>query len=373
LAITVLLSCKKEKNVQTLSGLNTKDFVTKVDGKKTGLYILKNNAGTEACITNFGGRIVSLLVHDRKGNLTDVVLGYGSINEYLAKPDGNYGALIGRYGNRIKGGTFTLDGKTYDLPKNNNGNCLHGGPKGFHNQVWEAEKIDAQTLKLTYLSKDGDAGFPGNLKVTVVYNLTDEEALDIRYEATTDKPTVVNLTNHSYFNISGNTGTQILNNYIYINADSFTVVDSNLIPIAIAAVDSTPMDLRHPVIIRAGIDDTYEQIQLGKGYDHNWVLNTKGDITQIAAKVFNEESGIVFDVHTTEPGLQFYSGNFMAVSDPGKHGIKYLHRGALCLETQHYPDSPNIPSFPSTVLRPGETYKSRTVYQFKIVPETVTN
>ncbi|MDR1615893.1 MAG: galactose mutarotase, partial [Syntrophomonadaceae bacterium] len=225
LAIIVLLSCQKEEeNIQSLSGLNTKDFVTKIDGKKTGLYILKNNTGLEACITNFGGRLVSLLVRDRKGNLTDVVLGYGSIKEYLAKPDGNYGALIGRYGNRIKDGSFTLDGNTYDLPKNNNGNCLHGGPKGFHNQVWNAEKIDAQTLKLTRLSKDGEAGFPGNLNVTVIYKLTDDDALDIQYEATTDKPTVVNLTNHSYFNISGNPGAQILNSYIYINADSFTVV-----------------------------------------------------------------------------------------------------------------------------------------------------
>ncbi|MDR2385737.1 MAG: galactose mutarotase [Tannerella sp.] len=374
LAIMVLLSCqKKEKNVRSLSGLNTKDFVTKVDGKKTGLYILKNNTGLEACITNFGGRIVSLLVHDRKGNLTDVVLGYGSIKEYLAKPDGNYGALIGRYGNRIKDGSFTLDGNTYDLPKNNNGNCLHGGPKGYHNQVWNAEKIDAQTLKLTYLSKDGEAGFPGNLNVTVVYKLTDDDALDIQYEATTDKPTVVNLTNHSYFNISGNPGTQILNNYIYINADSFTMVNDKLIPIAIAAVDSTPMDLRKAMIIKAGIDDSYEQIQLGKGYDHNWVLNTKGDINQIAAKVYSDESGIVLDVHTTEPGIQFYSGNFMALSDAGKHGVKYLHRGALCLETQHYPDSPNNPSFPSAVLRPGETYKSRCIYKFKIVPDPLTS
>ena len=369
LAIVALLSCKKEKNVQSLSGLNTKDFVAKVGGKKTGLYILKNNTGLEACITNFGGRLVSLLVSDRQGNLTDVVLGYGTIKEYLANPDGNYGALIGRYGNRIKGGSFTLDGKTYDLPKNNNGNCLHGGPKGFHNQVWNAKQIDPQTLKLTYLSKDGEEGFPGNLNVTVTYTLRDDNTLDIQYEATTDKPTVVNLTNHTYFNLSGNLGTQILDHYIYINADSITAVDSTLIPIAIAAVDSTPMDLRRPMKIKFGIDEPYEQIQIGKGYDHNWVLKTNGNIEDLAARVYNDESGITMDVHTTEPGIQFYSGNFMSMSDPGKHGITYLHRGALCLETQHYPDSPNQPSFPGTVLRPGETYKSHSFYQFKIVPQ----
>jgi aldose 1-epimerase len=302
--------------------------------------------------------------------MTDVVLGYGTIQDYLAKPDGNYGALIGRYGNRIKGGTFTLDGQTYNLAKNNNGNSLHGGPKGFHNQVWDAEKIDAQTLKLTYLSKDGEEGFPGNLNVTVTYTLRDDAALDIQYEATTDKPTVVNLTNHSYFNLSGNLGTQILNHYIYINADSFTAVDTTLIPTAIAAVDSTPMDLRYrSQLINYGIDAPYEQIQIGKGYDHNWILKTNGNIEERAAWLYNDESGITMDVYTTEPGIQFYSGNFMGRADPGKHGVKYLHRGAVCLETQHYPDSPNQPSFPSTVLRPGETYKSRCIYQFNAMKE----
>jgi aldose 1-epimerase len=373
-AALALVACKETKNVKSVSGLNTKDYVTKVDGKKTGLYILRNANGLEACITNFGGRLVSLLVPDRQGNLTDVLLGYGSIKEYLAKPEGNYGALIGRYGNRIKSGSFTLDGETYDkLPQNNNGNCLHGGPKGFHNQVWDAEQIDAQTLKLTYLSKDGEAGFPGNLNVAVTYQLTDDACLDIQYEATTDKPTVVNLTNHSYFNLSGNLGTQILNHYIYINADTFTYIDDGLIPVKLFPVDSTVMDLRRPMLIGTGIDDAYEQIVIGKGYDHNWVLNTKGNIDSLAARVFNDVSGIVMDVHTTEPGIQFYSGNFMGVADPGKNGVKYIHRGALCLETQHYPDSPNQPSFPSTVLRPGETYKSRCIYKFKVVPGTITN
>ena len=361
----MLLSCKdKVEHVQTLSGLNTKDFVGKSNGKKTALYVLKNAGGMEACITNYGGRLVSLMVKDRAGKLQDVVLGYGSIAEYIAS-SGNYGALIGRYGNRIKNGQFTLDGMWYKLPENNNGHCLHGGPNGFHTQVWNAEQIDKQTLRLSYLSKDGEAGFPGNLQVTVTYKLTNQNAIDIQYEATTDKPTVVNLTNHSYFNLSGRLGSQVLDHYIYINADEFAAVDETLIPKAILPVDDTPMDLRQLMLIRTGIDEAYEQITLGRGYDHNWVLNTKGNISQVAATVYNDESGIEMNVFTTEPGLQFYSGNFMAKSETGKLNVSYLHRGALCLETQHYPDSPNQPDFPSTVLRPGEKYASRCIYQFK--------
>ena len=369
IAVLALLACKKEeKNERSLSGLNTKDFVSKVNGKETGLFILKNSLGLEACITNYGGRVVSLLVPDRKRDLKDVVLGYGSIAEYLAT-DGNYGALIGRYGNRIKDGLFTLDDVVYQLPKNSNGHCLHGGPEGFHNQVWDAEKIDAQTLKLSYLSKDGEAGFPGNLNVTVTYTLRNDNALDILYEATTDKPTIVNLTNHSYFNLSGNLNTQILDHYVYINADSFAAVDETLIPVEIRPVDGTPLDLREMVLVSEGVNTTFDQIALGKGFDHNWILKTKGDVTKIAAKAYHDGSGIVMDVYTSEPGIQFYSGNFMANINKGKHGVNYIHRGALCLETQHYPNSPNTPSFPSTVLRPGEQYKSRCVYVFK----TVTN
>ncbi|MDR1813677.1 MAG: galactose mutarotase [Tannerella sp.] len=365
LAVAALLSCKKEeKNIQTLSGLNTKDFVGKHEGRKTALYVLKNSTGAEACITNYGGRLVSLMVPDRRGNFKDVVLGYGSIAEYLAS-DGNYGALIGRYGNRIKDAKFTLDGKEYQLPANNNGHCLHGGPNGFHTKVWEAEKIDAQTLKLHYLSKDGEAGFPGNLDVTVTYKLNDDNSIDILYDATTDKPTVCNLTNHSYFNLSGKLGTQILDHYVLINADTYTAVDGTLIPQSIEPVDSTPMDLRRQMILRAGIDEDFEQIVLGKGYDHNWILNTHGNTREIAARVYSDVSGILMDVYTNEPGIQFYTGNFMAGSDKGKHGVLYPHRGALCLETQHYPDSPNHPQFPSTTLRPGEKYHSEVKYAFK--------
>jgi aldose 1-epimerase len=370
LAAIALLSCKEEKNVQTLSGLNTKDFVAKVNGKATALYILRNSTGSEACITNYGGRLVSLMVPDRERHFKDVVLGYGTIADYLAV-SGNYGALIGRFGNRIKDGRFTLDGVTYQLPQNNNGHCLHGGPNGFHAQVWDAEKLDAQTLKLTYLSKDGEEGFPGNLNVTVIYKLTDQNAIDIQYEATTDKPTVINLTNHSYFNLSGKLGSQITDHYIYINGDSITAVDSTLIPQAIIPVEGTPMDLRVPMLIRDGIDEDYEQLRFGKGYDHNWLLNTNGSITQLAAKVYHDGSGIVMDVHTTEPGVQLYTGNSMNADNRGKHGVTYIHRGALCLETQHSPDSPNQPSFPNVVLRPGEKYTSRCLYLFKVVPKPV--
>lgn len=373
-AMVALLACKEEvKNEQTFSGLNTKDFVGEVNGKKTALYILRNVHGVEACVTNFGGRIVSLLVPDRSNKMRDVVLGYGSLEEYLAKPSGNYGALIGRYGNRIKDGKFTLDGVAYDLPKNNNGHCLHGGPNGFHNQVFDAEQLDAQTLKLTYLSKDGEAGFPGNLKVTVIYKLTDHNAFDIQYEATTDKPTVVNLTNHSYFNLSGKPGSQITDHYVSINADSFTYVDETLIPQGIAPVEGTPLDLRRMMRLSEGIDDAYEQITLGKGYDHNWVLNTNRDINQRAVVAYHDGSGILMEVFTNEPGVQFYSGNFMDIADKGKLGVTYPHRGAFCFETQHYPDSPNQPAFPSTTLRPGEKYHSRCIYVFKTNPKRETD
>ena len=372
IAVT-LLSCKeKTKDVQTLSGLNTKDFAGEVDGKQTALYVLKNANGLEACITNYGGRLVSLMVKDRAGNLKDVVLGYGSIADYIAA-NGNYGALIGRYGNRIKNGQFTLEGVTYDLPKNNNGHCLHGGPKGYHNQVWDAEQVNDQTLKLTYFSKDGEAGFPGNLQVTVTYQLTNQNAIDIRYEATTDKPTVVNLTNHSYFNLSGFLGSQILDHYIYINADTYTAVDPTLIPVSVDQVAGTPMDLRIPMLIRAGINEDFEQLTLGSGYDHNWILNTQGDISKVAATVYHDGSGIQMDVLTTEPGVQFYSGNFIARTDKGKLGVTYIHRGGLCLETQHYPDSPNQPEFPSTTLLPGQKYTSRCIYQFKTATSSPVN
>lgn len=364
LAIATLLSCTEKKEEVTLSGLKKADFVATVEGQPTNLYVLKNKNGLEACITNYGGRLVSLMVPDQDGKMTDVVLGYDNIQDYL-NSTGNFGALIGRYGNRIDQGKFTLDGVEYELPHNDNGHCLHGGDKGYHTRVWTPNQVDDQTLELTYLSKDGEAGFPGNLNIKVTYKLTDKNAIDIRYEATTDKPTVVNLTNHSYFNLSGVPGSDILDHVVIINADTYTPVDSLLITTGeTPSVEGTPLDLRKGAVIGKHINDSFDQLVKGRGFDLNWILNTKGDINQRAATVICQKSGILMHVYTNEPGLQFYSGNFMSGQDKGKHGVVYPHRGALCLETQHYPDSPNKPGFPSVVLRPGEKYMSNCIYQF---------
>ncbi len=366
-AMGMLLSCTEKKEETTLSGLKKADFQSEVNGKATGLYVLKNTNGAEACITNYGGRLVSIMVPDKNGKMTDVVLGYDNIKQYV-ETDGNYGALIGRYGNRIANGTFTLDDVAYTLPRNNNGHCLHGGPEGYHAKVWEAHQPSDQVLELSYLSPDGEAGFPGNLQIKVIYTLTNDNAIDICYEATTDKPTVVNLTNHSYFNLSGVPGSQITDHTLMINADTYVPVDQTLIPTSeLAPVEGTPMDLRQPIVIGSSIDDAFQQLQYGLGYDHNWCLNTNGDINLLAAKAISPASGIGLEVYTNEPGIQFYAGNAMAkAGDKGKHGIVYPHRGALCLETQHYPDSPNQPSFPSTVLHPGEKYVSQCIYKFTV-------
>ncbi len=264
-ALTLLCSCVEKNGAgSTLSGLNPAGFKTEVQGKQTDLYILTNENGAEACITNYGGRLVSLMVPDRNGKMTDVVLGYDNIRQYV-DTDGNYGALIGRYGNRIEDGKFTLDGVDYTLPQNNNGHCLHGGPQGYHTRVWDAVQKENHTLELRYLSPDGEAGFPGNLDIKVTYTLTDDNAIDIQYEATTDKPTVVNLTNHSYFNLSGIPGSQILDQAIYINADRYTPVDATLIPTGIEPVEGTPMDLRQPQAIGNHIDSDFDQIVKGRG------------------------------------------------------------------------------------------------------------
>jgi aldose 1-epimerase len=366
LAMSLFLSCGEKKEELTLSGLKKSDFIAQVEGKPVSLYVLKNKNGLEAAITNYGGRWVSMMTPDRDGKLTDVVLGYDKIADYLAS-DGNFGALIGRYGNRIANAGFTLDGVAYNLPANDNIHCLHGGPQGYHTRVWDALQVDDQTLELTCLSPDGEAGFPGNLHIKVVYTLTDANAIDISYEATTDKPTVVNLTHHSYFNLSGIPGSQITDQLIRINADAYTPVDATLIPTGVLEpVEGTPLDLRTLIPIGARIDEPFDQLQKGGGYDHNWVLNTQGDINSLAAEAVSQQSGIVLEVYTSEPGIQFYTGNAMSGKDIGKHGVTYPHRGAFCLETQHYPDSPNRSSFPSTVLLPGQTYRSRCIYKFSI-------
>lgn len=365
MAMCLLLSCGEKKEEATLSGLMKSDFVSEVEGKPTALYVLKNKNGAEACITNYGGRLVSVMVPDKNGKMTDVVLGYDNIGQYV-QSDGNYGALIGRYGNRINQGKFTLDDVEYTLPQNNGAHCLHGGPQGYHARMWDAKQLNDQALELTYLSKDGEAGFPGNLDIKVTYTLTDDNAVGIKYEATTDKKTVVNLTNHSYFNLSGVPGSDVLDQLVMINADNYTPVDSTLIPVGISPVDGTPLDLRTPVAIGKQINDPFQQLLFGRGYDLNWVLNTNGDKNVLAAKAYSPTSGIALEVYTNEPGIQFYTGNFMDGKDTGKHGVLYPHRGALCLETQHYPDSPNHPDFPSVVLNPGEKYLSECIYKFTV-------
>ncbi|MBS5797417.1 MAG: galactose mutarotase [Dysgonomonas mossii] len=371
--LTVLLlavSCTEKVPVSKLteSGLDKKNFETEVNGKKVGLFVLKNTNGMEVCVTNYGGRIVSVLVPDKDGNKKDVVIGFDSIQDYINVPGNNYGAAIGRYGNRIGNGTFELDGVKYDLPKNNFGHTLHGGDKGFHTVVFDANQIDDKTIELTYLSKDGEEGFPGNLKTKITYTLKDDNAIDIKYEAETDKPTVVNLTNHTYFNMDGDPDSKNTDWLLMLNADKYTPVDSTFMTTGeLLPVEGTDMDFRTPTAIGARIDN-YDFVQLknGKGYDHNWVLNTGGDINKVAATLESSKTGIVLETYTTEPGLQFYAGNFMDGKDKGKKGKANQYRAAVCLETQKYPDTPNKKDWPSATLRPGEKYTSETIYKFSV-------
>lgn len=350
----------------TKSGLDPSKFETTVDGKAVKLYVLKNKAGMEVCATNYGGRIVSVTVPDRNNQWRDVVLGHDSIADYI-HIDGNFGALIGRYGNRINQGRFTLDGVEYQLPQNNYGHCLHGGPKGFHHSVWDATQPNDTTLELTLHSSDGEAGFPGNLDVKVVYTLTSDNALCLQYMATTDKPTVVNLTNHSYFNLSGNAANDVLNDTVQFDADAFTPIDSTFMTWGeIRPVEGTPFDFRAGKTVGQDIEADDEQLKNGLGYDHNMVLNTGGDLSKVACRISDPTSGIVLRVYTTEPGIQFYTGNFLDGKVKGKGGIAYPRRGAICVETQHFPDSPNQPNYPSVVLRPGETYSSTCIYKFSV-------
>lgn len=342
------------------------DFQKDLDGKKTDLYVLKNTSGVTVAITSYGGRIVSWLVPDKNGRMVDVTLGYNSLDEYLNNNESYFGTLVGRYGNRIAKGKFTLDGKTHTLPINNGPNSLHGGKKGFNARVWDARSIDDRTLELTYVSADGEEGYPGKLTTTVVYTLSDDNSLKIDYTATTDKPTVVNLTNHAYFNLNGEGSGPIADHRLMIAADRYTPVDETLIPTGeLAPVEGTPFDFRKPTPIGERADADHPQIKHGGGYDHNFVLNGGQTATpRRIATVESPQTGIVMDVSTTEPGVQFYGGNFLDGSQKGKSGNAYEKRSAFCLETQHFPDSPNQPGFPSTVLRPGQTYKTTTIYTF---------
>ena len=338
-----------------------------VDGKEVFLYTLRNKAGMEARITNYGGIVVSLLVPDKSNRPGDVVLGYDSLSSYL-KATPYFGAIVGRYGNRIGKARFTLDGKDYGLNANDGPNTLHGGPRGFDKVVWDADGTTPATqpsLSLSYLSKDGEEGYPGNLKATVVYTLTDSNELRIDYTASTDKPTVLNLTHHSYFNLAGAGSGDILSHELMLNADRFTPIDSVLITTGeLKPVEGTPMDFRTPTAIGARIGVKDDQLRFGRGYDHNWVLTRTGAGLSLAARVSEKTSGRVMEVWTTEPGVQFYTGNFLDGTAIGKGGKAYAYRTGLCLETQHFPDSPNKPTFPTTVLRPGKSFASTTVYKF---------
>ena len=368
LSTLMLMACQqKPDKVSTLSGLDPVKFSTEVNHSQTNLYTLKNKSGMEVCITNFGGRIVSIMVPDKDGKMQDVVLGFDNIDDYIRIPS-DFGASIGRYANRIAQGRFVLDNDTIQLPQNNFGHCLHGGPQGWQYQVYDANLIDNTTLELTRLSPDGDENFPGNVTAKVTFKLSDDNALDIKYSATTDKKTIINMTNHSYFNLSGDPSQPATDHILYVNADIYTPVDSTFMTTGeIIPVKDTPMDFITPKAIGQDITK-YDFVQLknGNGYDHNWVLNTNGDITKPAARLTSPQSGITLEVYTNEPGIQVYTGNFLDGSIQGKKGITYNQRASVCLETQHYPDSPNKPQWPSVILEPGQTYNSECIFKFSI-------
>jgi len=373
IAITLFAACKsgsssKQATASTLACLDKKNFTDTINGKITSLYVLKNHRGMNVSITNYGGRIVSIVVPDKNNVPTDVILGFKGVREYIKTPDRFYGAIIGRVANRIAKGNFTLDGKSYHLAINNAPNSLHGGEPGYQDVVWDANQLNDSTLQLSYFSKDGEAGYPGNLMIHVTYALDANNALKISYEAQTDKETVVSLTNHAYFNLNGEGKGTIDNELLQLNADRFTPVDSTLIPTGkIVSVAGTPFDFRQLTAIGKRIQDKNDQLINGKGYDLNFVLNKpKTDSLFHAATVIGDKSGIVMDVFTVEPGLQFYSGNFMAGKNILKSGVKDDYRTAFALETQHFPDSPNHKNFPSIVLKPGKDYKTYTTYQFSV-------
>jgi len=344
-------------------------FGKTADGKAVEIYTLTNSRGVEAKIITYGGALVSLKVPDRSGKLGDVVLGFDSIGDY-EKHTAYFGALIGRFGNRIAKGKFTLDGKEYTLAVNNGENHLHGGIKGFDKVVWTGRPFSdpaGANLELTYLSRDGEEGYPGNLSVMVTYTLTEKDELKIVYSASIDKATVLNLTHHSYFNLAGAGNGDILGTQLMINADRFTPTDNGSIPTGdLRAVKGTPFDFTKPTAIGARIDQNDEQLKFGHGYDHNWVLNKKGMELSLAATAYNPTTGRFMEVYTTEPGVQFYSGNFLDSSIKGKIGQDYPRRSGFCLETQHFPDSPNEPKFPSTVLKSGQKYLQTTIYKFSV-------
>ena len=377
-AAAMLTACSSapEQNL-TVSGLNPAKFDTIINEKPVKLYTLKNQNGMEVCITNYGGRIVSLVVPDKDGKPTDVVLGFDNIAQYadtLNSPS-DYGSSVGRYANRIKNGQFLLGDSTYQLKQNDGPNCLHGGgTTGWMNQVYDAEQIGDSILKLTIVAQDGENGFPGTVKATTTYKVTADNTLDMVWEAETDKETIINQTNHNYYNLSGDFTQAAYDQVLYVNADKFTASDKLYIPTGeIRDVEGTAMDFRKPHAVGDSINSTYDQVANATGYDHNYCLNTNGDDTQVCATLWSPKTCILMEMRTNEPGVQVYSGNFQGVGKDAdiirKHGIKYPKHVSVCLESQKYPDSPNHPEWASPVLKPGEKYYSHASYTFSIFNE----
>lgn len=342
-------------------------FGSDVNGKKATLFVLKNK-DMQVAITNYGARLVGILVPDKTGKQTDVVPGFSTVSAYQKAAEPFFGPIVGRFGNRIANGKFTLDGKTYQTELNNNGNTLHSGPSGFHTHVWDTKQTGDKTLELTYVSKEGEGGFPGTVTTTVTYTLTDDNALKIDYSAITDKATPYNPTSHGFFNLNGEASGTVNDHVLMIDADRYSVVDKGLIPQGEpVSVAGTPFDFRTPKAIGARLDEKNEQLTFGGGYDHNWVLNKKGKGLAKVVEITGDKSGIKMDVLTTEPAMQFYGGNFFKGADTGKYGKPINYREAFALEAQHYPDSPNHPTYPTTILKPGQTYKQTTEYRFSVV------
>ncbi len=370
---TILLSaCGSGNSGLTVSGLNPDAFDSTVNGKKVQLFTLTNSNGMEVCITNFGGRVVSICVPDKNGKPVDVVLGYDNLKQYTdsVNSPSDFGATIGRYANRINKGQLTIGGKKIQLPTNNFGHCLHGGPSGWQYQVYDAKQLNDTTLQLVMHSMDGDNNFPGNITATATYTVNKNNTLDCKYEATTDKETVINMCNHSYFNLTGDLSKPGTNMVLYINADNYTPTDATYMTTGdIKSVYGTPMDFtkRHP-LFQTIADTSFVQIKNAGGYDHNWCLNTykkgKGDDTKVAASLYAQNTGIFLEMFTNEPGVQVYTGNFQGTGISCKHGIKYPKHVSVCLESQKYPDSPNKKNFPSPYLKPGEKYYSHVAYKF---------
>ena len=364
--VAVLCSCQPQ-NTSIVSGLNKADFVTELDGLSTELIVLKNKQGMEACITNYGARLVSLMVPDRNGKLEDVVTGFPTINEYVSQNQ-NFGSTVGRYIGRISGPSFVIDSVEYKLQGYGKATHIsHGGKPGFANRVWTVEKVMDDAVLLSYLSPDGESGFPGNLQVYLTYRLTEDNSLDLQFEASTDAPTVLNLSHHSFFNVSGNFHQTIDNQTMWIDADRIIPYDAKKNVVGgYADVEGTPFDFRKPYHVGERLDEENDQLKVTGGYDHTWVLNANGNDSRLAAWIYDAESGRKMEVYTTEPGVQVYAGNGLKGNLVGKDSIAYQKRTAICFETMHFANSPNNPEYPTTVLRPGQCFVSHTVYKFSV-------